>query len=683
MKKWVVSEFSMENADRIMNEYNIPKLPAAILDSKHFKNDDEMLEFISKDSKLTDPFLIKDMEIAVERINRAIDNFEKICIYGDYDADGVTSTAILYSYLESLSAYVMYYIPDRLSEGYGLNKNAIDLLKEKGVDLIITVDNGISAYNEIEYANSIGIDVVVTDHHTPPENLPNAIANVDPHRKDDESPFKYFCGAGVVLKLIMAMESENLTEEDILDLYSDICAIGTIGDVVSLTGENRVIVREGLKRLNENIHPGIEVLRERLGYENKYVTSEMVAFYFVPKINSVGRMTNAEKAVKLFLTDDYDEALNIVDEMLDNNRLRTETESKITAEVISAIESNPNIKMQKILVVEGENWHPGVIGIVAARIKDIYGKPTMLISCSGDNARGSGRSIDGFSMCDGITYCKDLLTIFGGHPAAAGWSLPTKNIPAFRDKINEYADSLSNTFFPEVNIVCKLNPATVSLDKAQSLALYLEPYGTDNPTPLFGFYNVTLCGTLSMSRGTHLKVFVSRNCPEIQVLFFKTRPEDFPYVKGDLLNIAATLETNEYNNKTELSIYGKDICFANVDYEALLKSRQIFEEFMLGKPMTDEMKNELLVTRDDFVVVYKFLRNNGGFKFAPDILHYRINNNKINYGKLVLILEVMKELNLITMNPTNSKLNIEVVKNPPKVDILSAKVLKGLGTVRK
>lgn len=677
MKKWVVPAIDKENAKRIMNEYNVPMLPAVILESKHFENDSQMSDFISENTEFTDPFLIADMKAAVERINKAIDNFEKICIYGDYDADGVTSTAVLFSYLESISAYVMYYIPERESEGYGLNNNAIDLLKEKEIELIITVDNGISAYNEVEYANSLGIDVIITDHHTPPEKLPNAVANVNPHRVDDKSPFKEFSGVGVVFKLIMAMENGNLAVEDILDLYSDICAIGTIGDVVSLTGENRLLVREGLKRLDENIHPGIEVLRLKVGYEEKYVSSTAVAFNIVPKINACGRLGGAEKAVKLFLTEDFDEAMVLVDQLIEENRIRKEIESKILAEAIKAIEFNENIKRRKILIVEGEDWHQGVIGIVAARIKDIYGKPTMIISYNGEYAKGSGRSIEGFPMCDAITYCKDLLTIFGGHPMAAGWSLPTKNIAAFRDKINEYADTLSNTFFPELNLVCKLNPATVTLNMAQDLS-FLEPYGTDNPSPVFGFYNVTLCGAISVSGGKHLRLFISKNSPEVQIMYFNCPAESFPYVKGDILNLAVTLDTNEYNNRKELAIYCKDICFAKVDYEVPLKSNRLFEEFMLGKPVTSEMRNELSVTRDDFVIVYKFLKSNQGFKFAPEILHYRINNEKNNYGKLMLILEVMKELNLITMNPTHSMLNIEVVKNPPKVDILSAKVLKGL-----
>ena len=677
MKKWSVADINKKNASRISKQYSIPILPSILLDSKKFKNDTEMLEFVSDSAEFTDPFLISDMDIAVERINRAVDNFEKICIYGDYDADGVTSTAVLFSYLESISAYVMYYIPERESDGYGLNKDAVQLLSDDGVKLIITVDNGISAYEEIEYANELGVDVIVTDHHTPPERLPNSVANVNPHRADDNSPFKDFSGVGVVFKLIMALESDNLTVEDLLDLYSDICAVGTVGDVVSLTGENRLLVKEGLKRLNDNIRPGLEILRNKVGYENKELTSTAVAFAIVPKINACGRLGGAQKAVRLFLTEDYEEAEALADELIEENNIRKSIEQEILTQVIKVIDSDDNIRLRKVLVVEGENWHQGVIGIVAARIKEMYGKPTMIISYSGESAKGSGRSIEGFSMCDAVTYCKELLTIFGGHPMAAGWSLPTDNIAAFRDKVNEYADMTGSEFFPQIDIVCKLNPTTVNTDIVKGLS-FLEPYGTDNPGPVFGFYGFTLKNIIPLSGGKHLKLQVSRENSTVSVLFFGCSENDFPYAVGDVLNLAVTLDINTFNNKTELAVYGKDICFADVDYEELLKSKQVYEDYVLGKPVTDSMKKELSVTRDDFVIVYKFLRNSGGFAFAPDLLYYRIKNDNISFGKLMLILEAMKQMNLIIMNPTAYKLNVEMVNKPPKVDILSAAVLKRL-----
>ncbi len=677
MKNWVVSKVDKNKATRISKEYSLPLLAAVLLVSKNFKDDNEMLDFIYEEANFTDPFLITDMDIAVERINRAVDNFEKICVYGDYDADGVTSTAVLYSYFENISANVMYYIPDREGEGYGLNMSAVEKLSQNGVNLIITVDNGISAYNEIEHANELGIDVIVTDHHTPPQKLPNSVANINPHRIDDKSPYKEFSGVGVVFKLIMALENENLSAEDIVDLYADICAVGTIGDVVSLTGENRLLVKEGLRCFNENVRPGLAVLRSKVGYENKPVTSTAVAFNIVPKINACGRLGGANKAVQLFLTEDYEEASSLADELIEENRIRKNIEKEILSEVIAAIEANDDIKLRKILVVEGKDWHQGVIGIVAARIKDLYGKPAMIITYNGDSAKGSGRSIEGFPMCDAVTYCKDLLTIFGGHPMAAGWSLPTENIPLFRDKINEYADIIEAEFYPQLDIVCKLNPAALNLEMVQGLSL-LEPFGTDNPSPVFGFYDVTVTNVIPLSGGKYVKLMISRNSPEIPVLFFNCTIDEFPFVKGDVVNLAVTLDVNEFNGRQDIAIYAKDICFAGSDYKEMLKSKQIYEEYMLGKSVTDKIKKELSVTRDDFVIVYKYLRKNRGFAFAPEILHFRIKNENINYGKLMLILEAMKELNLIKMNPASSRLNIELSENPPKVNVLSAQVLKRL-----
>lgn len=677
MKKWIVPAYDRENVMRISRTYDIPLLPSVLLDIKHFENDNQMFEFLSKKINLTDPFLIADMDAAVARINKAIENLEKICIYGDYDADGITSTAVLYSYFDSIGVDVIYYIPDRTSEGYGLNKNAVSYLNDKGVNLIITVDNGISAYYEVEYANSLGMDVIITDHHSVPERMPNAAAIVNPHRSDDESPFKEFSGVGVVFKLIMALEHENLTVQDLLDLYSDICAIGTIADVVSLTGENRILVREGLKRINDNVRPGIFALKGRIRKEGQYLSSTSIAFNFAPKINACGRVGGPETAIRLFLTEDLDEAEDIAKQLIDENDYRKKLESEILEEAVKTIESNPDVKYRRILVVEGENWHQGVIGIVAARIKERYGKPAIVISCSGDEGKGSCRSIEGFNMYDAITHCKELMTAFGGHPMAAGLTIPVRYINEFRDKINIYAEKLTISFFPVLNLSCKITPAATTLNSAVSLN-YLEPYGTDNEKPVFGMYEVRLDKIRPIGDGKHMKFTVSKKNSSSQITYFNMPKDEFPYIEGDILNLAVSLETNYFNNRQEVSVLLKDICFSNVDYEAHMKSKQLFEDLMIGKPVTPEMKKELTVTRDDFVLVYNFLKRFEGFKYSADILHYRLNAKNISYGKLLVILEAMKEHKLIKMNTTSSLLNIEMVENPAKVNILSASILADL-----
>ncbi|MDE7389950.1 MAG: single-stranded-DNA-specific exonuclease RecJ [Lachnospiraceae bacterium] len=677
MKKWVISKLDKDNAKRIAAEFNIHILPAMLIDIMGFEDDEEIAEFLSEDFDFSDPFLVTDMDKAVIRITKAVQSFERICVYGDYDADGVTSTALLYSYLVSIGANVMYYIPSRENEGYGLNNNAVDVLKEQGVSLIITVDNGISACEQIDYASSLGIQTVVTDHHTPPAQLPNAIAVVNPHREDDISPFKHFSGVGIVFKLCMAMDDDGLNIDELLDKFSDIAAIGTVGDVVSLSGENRSLVKAGLRKINNGDRIGIAALKQSAGYAEKELSAGNVAFTLVPRINAGGRLGLSQKSVKLLLSEDSDEAREIAEELSEDNRNRQEIEQEILKQVEQKLDNDEYIKYRKIIVVAGEGWHQGVIGIAAARIKDKYGKPTIIISYDGENAKGSARSIEGFAMCDGVAYCKELLTVFGGHPMAAGMSLPTANIDLFREKINEYADSLNKPILPILNIACKLNPSVITVEMAESLEI-LEPYGSGNPTPVFGIYNLTLNGIIPLKGGKHLRLLFSRNNANIEALYFNMPIEKFPYINGDTVNLAVTLDVNTYNNVKKVSLLIKDMGFSSQDNEKQMLSSIFYDSLMSGMPVTLAMKEQLTVNREDCAAVYRYLRANKGFAFTADILQYRIGNDNINVGKLMVILKAMTELNLITMKSTVSSLNIQLVENPPKVNILSAPILQKL-----
>ena len=677
MKKWVISNLDKDNAKRISSEFNIHILPAMLLDIKNFQSDEEIEEFLSDDFDFSDPYLMADIDKAVNRINQALYKGESICVYGDYDADGVTSTALLYSYLESVGANVMYYIPARDTEGYGLNISAVDKLKDCGVSLIITVDNGISAYEQVEYANELCVDVIVTDHHEPPEILPNAVAVVDPHRKDDMSPFKHFSGVGVAFKLVMALEDENLDIDDLLERFSDIAALGTIGDVVSLTGENRFLVKSGLRNINVFERTGILALKECAGNNNKELSAMNVAFTLVPRLNAVGRLGLSQKSVKLLLSDDKEEADEIAEELNEDNRIRQQLEREITKSIEETLNADESLRFRRVIVVAGEGWHQGVIGIAAARIKDKYGKPTVVITYDGENAKGSGRSIEGFPLCDAVAYCKDLLTVYGGHPMAAGMSLPSENIDAFREKLNEFAVNMGRVPLPTINIACKLNPAVINTEMVESLEI-LEPYGSGNPTPIFGLYNLQLNLIRSLSDGKHLQLVFKRGTTDVTALYFNMTTDEFPYVPGDVLNLAVTLDVNEYNRAKRVSIVIKDIAFAGQELERLMLSNTVYEDFRAGLTLTENMKKELSVTRDDCACVYRFLKLNYGFPFSKEALHYRLNNNNITMGKLMVILQAMQEHNLITMNCTQRMLNIEVVKNPPRVNILSAPVLKNL-----
>lgn len=677
MKKWVISHLDKENAKRISSKFNIHILPAMLLDIMNFKNDEEIEEFLSNDFEFSDPFLISDMDIAVSRITDAVNNKEKICIYGDYDADGVTSTALLYSYLKSVGADVMYYIPSRDTEGYGLNNGAIDRLKKNGISLIITVDNGISACEQVEHAEHIGIQAIITDHHTPPKELPKALAIINPHRVDDISPFKHFSGVGVVFKLVMALEDDNLDIDDLLERFADIAALGTIGDVVSLTGENRFLVKAGLDNINSYEKIGVQALKENAGNKNKQLTAMNVAFSLVPRINAGGRMGLSQKSVELLLSEDKELARNIADELGNDNRNRQDIEQEIIRSVESTLESDVNLKYRRVIVVAGEGWHQGVIGIAAARIKDKYGKPTIIITYDGNEAKGSGRSIEGFPMCDAVGYCKELLTVYGGHPMAAGMSLPSINIDKFREKINEFAMAMEFVPLPVVKIACKLNPAVISVDMVESLEI-LEPYGSGNPTPIFGLYNLVLHDITPLSEGKHLRLTLRRDNSYITAMYFYHSQEEFPYIPGDKLNAAVTLDVNEYNYTKRVSIIIKELSFTDQNIEELMYSNVMFEDLQAGCIVTEIIKRELAVTRDNCVDVYRFLKRNNGFLYGKEILHYRLGNNDITLGRLMVILQAMQELGLITVNSTGEMLNIKVVTNPPKVNILSAPIIKSL-----
>ena len=368
MKLWTVSELNKAEASEIQTKYELPAIVAMLLQIRNIKTQEEIEDFLYNDSEIASPFKIKDMDKAVNRIRKALDNDELICVYGDYDADGVTSTALLYSYFDAIGANAMYYIPSRETEGYGMNISAVDFLKEKGVRLIVTVDNGIAALQEIDYATSLGIDTVVTDHHMPTGNLPNACAVIDLHRQDCQSKFKNLSGVGVAFKLIMALEGEYCDVNSLLDNYADLLSIGTIGDIVELKGENRVFVKRGLQSIINSDRVGINALVESSGLAGKNLTAGNVSFTIVPRINAVGRLGLSGKSVELLLTEDELQANEISLQLCEDNTERRQIEAEILNKIDFEIQQNPSLILDKIIVIDGENWHQGVIGIVASKI---------------------------------------------------------------------------------------------------------------------------------------------------------------------------------------------------------------------------------------------------------------------------------------------------------------------------
>ena len=639
----------------------------------------EIEDFLHNDTEIEPPWDIKDMEKACVRVHEAIAQEELICVYGDYDADGVTSTALLYSYLEAVGARVMYYIPSREAEGYGMNNAAVDTLHQKGVKLIITVDNGIAAINEIRYAKSLGVDTVVTDHHMPLGELPDACAVVDLHRSDCPSRFKQLSGVGVAFKLIMALEGEYCDVDSLLDMYADLLCLGTIGDIVELKSENRVFVKRGLLSMRHTERTGLYALIRNAGLMGKPITAGNVSFTLVPRINAVGRLGASGRSVELLLTNDEEEAGEFAAAMSYDNAERQQIERDILEKIDARVTRDPRLVMDKVLVLDGENWHQGVVGIVASRIREIYGKPTIIISRDGENAKASGRSVEGFALCDAVAACGDLLTHYGGHPMAAGLSLPSANIDVFRKRINDYADRQSTMPFDTLHIDCKLNPAAISLDLVGELNV-MKPYGAGNPTPVFGFFNMVLTNIIPLSNNKHLRLVLSRGSVSMSAMLFFTSTEDFPYEKGEVLDIAATLEINEYNDRSSVSVIVKDVKAHDEDAERILSSGRLFEAFCRGGRLRREELQSILPDREDFALLYRYLRDRGGYNRRTETLVGRLQN-RLSYGKIRVALEAMNELGLIQIQEGLKTNRITLRRVSRKVDLSSASIIKKLREV--
>ena len=678
MKVWSVAKVNKERAIAMANKLEIPPLLAMMLDIRGITKEEDVINFLQENKDFSDPFLMKDMDKAVERITTAVENGEKICVYGDYDADGVTSTSLLYSYLrDSLGADVMFYIPTRTGEGYGMNKGAVDKIHSLGVTLIITVDNGISAREEIDYANSLGIDTVITDHHMPSGAIPKAVAVVNAHQKDDKSPFKDFSGVGVAFKLVMAIEGEYADVDSLLENFSDIATLGTIGDIVPLVGENRTLVKNGLRHIQNSDRIGINAMKQESGIAEKEINSSNVAFTLVPRINAGGRLGSSEKSVNLLLTEDEDEAVTIADKLGMDNRERQSIEKEILASIDEEVRRTPNIVNDKILVFAGKGWHQGVVGIVASRIKDIYDKPTIIIGIDDDGvARGSGRSVEGFSLCDAVFACSEHLTNYGGHPMAVGISLEKEKINDFRKAINAYCKDIKMPY-NILHIDCKLNPNQLDLSILDSLS-YIEPCGASNPSPIFGLYNMTVIATKEMGNGKHMRITLSRGQGQVPVyaVYFNHNFQSCSYRNGDIVDVAVSLDRNIYNGQENLSVIIKDIKYSQSNNEELIDSERIFDKFAKRYRLTKNEVMSILPTRNDFAYVYRFLKQNKGFIYGEYALVNALNY-KISMGKLIVILYSMKELGLINWQQGLYQSIIEM-KESGKVNLEDSVFIKKL-----
>lgn len=676
LRKWEVRPLDKERAAAFAQTYGVPFFLAMLMNIRGLDDAAHLREFLGEGEPLSDPFLLKDMDKAAARITRAVDNMEKIAVYGDYDADGVTSTAMLYSYLETRGADVIFYIPQREGEGYGMNMGAVEYLKEQGVSLIVTVDNGISSVQEVARANELGIDVVVTDHHRPQEILPDAVAVVDAYRPDDTSPYKHFSGVGIAFKLLMALEDGAGDVEDLLEAYSDLAAIGTIGDIVPLTGENRTLIRAGLERLSQSDRPGVQALLENAGIAGKALTSTNVAFTLVPRINATGRMGAPERAVRLLISGYEEEAEVLSEEICADNEERRRVEAEIAEAAFADIEAKGYMK-DRVVVVDGENWHHGVIGIVASRVTERCGKPCMIISRGETEAKGSGRSIEGFSLFEAICACGDLLLKFGGHPMAAGITLKPENIEAFRKRINRYAAE----HFPQmptqtVTLDCKLNPAALSVSMAQSLT-QLEPFGNGNPQPVFGLFNMELSNVTPVGGGGHLRLTLEKNGAVITAMRFNTKPEELPYHIGDKIDLAVQLEAREFRGQPSLTVIVRDMKFAAFNTEKNIASLASFEKWQRGEVLSVEDKNRLYPDRACLAAIYRALRTVNG-KETDQVRFVSQFGKDMTLGLFKTALLVFEERGLVHSEIADDTFTATLIETSGKTDITRSPVLLAL-----
>lgn len=673
-KKWTLAHIDKDVAAGIAETHSLDPFTALILTSRGITEYEDVEEFFDTDFSFCDSYLICDMDKAVERIQKAIEMYEKICVFGDYDADGVTSTALMYSYLLSAGADVTYYIPDRITEGYGMNKEAIKKIADAGVKLIVTVDNGISAIEEVDYAKTLGVDVVVTDHHMPGEELPRAEAVVDPHRDDDNLPFRDWAGVGVAFKVVSALNNGDCM--DILSRYADIIAVGTIADVVDLIDENRAIVRYGVAKINADPCFGIAALKQVSGVGDKYVSSVGVTYSLAPRINAAGRMASAETALKLILSDNEDTAAELAEAVDKCNRERHTVENEITEAVISHIENDDKLKFAKVIVICGEGWHHGVIGIVAARITEKYGRPSIVISFDGDEGTGSARSIDGFSVYDAIKSSEDLLTHFGGHTMAAGLGIKKENVNEFFIRINKFAESVS-AVVPELLINCKLNPAYINNDLLSSLSA-LEPYGAGNSQPVFGIYGVTLSEIKPVGEGKHLRLTFAKSGAFVTAMKFSTAAEDFPYRVGDMLDLAVRIDKNEFRGEVKPSVQIKDIRFSGTDEDKLFGSMSLYEKFRRGEELSPKEAKFITPSRDFLLAVFSFIKRQGEWNYDTEVLLKRTGCPVHNFCIMQTAVDILCELELLKFS--DSKIIFD--GDNKKVELTDSKILNKLNAFK-
>jgi single-stranded-DNA-specific exonuclease len=551
-KRWKILPRDEEKTSELSRSLKIHPTICHILVQRGIYNFDEAKSFFRPQlSDLHDPYLMKDMDLAVPRIITAIEKKEKILVFGDYDVDGTTAVASMYCFLKKVHAPLDFYIPHRYREGYGVSKAGIDYASENGFTLIISLDCGIKSQELIAYAKRLGIDFIVCDHHLPDDEMPPAIAILNPKQKDCNYPFKDLCGCGVGFKLISALApSLGLGDEDVFENI-DLLATAIAADIVSMSGENRVMAFYGLKKANENPNPGIKALAHLSGLKKELHINNLV-FMIAPRVNAAGRMDDARKAVQLFIAGSYEDAMNFAEQLHSDNTDRKEADSNITGEALAMIEENKDWHHLKSTVVYQPHWHKGVVGIVASRLIEHHYRPTVVLTRSGEVAAGSARSVPGFNLYEAIHACREHLMGYGGHFAAAGLTLELEKIDAFRNKFEEVVSGtiLPELLIPEIVIDSEINFQDINWN-FYNILQQMEPFGPDNLRPVFIARGITDSGFSKILKETHLRFSVKQGQHSFTGIGFNMA-DKFPLLQSKKpIDLVFKLDENEWEgNKT-------------------------------------------------------------------------------------------------------------------------------------
>ncbi len=649
-------------------------LLAGILVARGITDPTEALTLLAGEEELTDPSLLADMDAACQRIWKAIDNGETIAVFGDYDVDGVTATALLYQHLKGMGAAVKCMLPSREGDGYGLSKNAIQSMHNKGCSLIVTVDNGISAVEEAEFAASLGMDLIITDHHLPPETLPKAVAVVDPRREDDHSPFKGLCGAGVAFKLCAALD--GCPPEEMLDYCGDLAAVGTVADVMPLVGENRTLVKAGLRQLQQTDRPGFGALLEEVGLAGKPVTAENISYAIAPRINAAGRMDNAVTALQLVLCEDPERAGELAHKLNEINALRQETEQQIFKAAEELLEQQPERLDDRIMLLWGRDWHPGVIGIVASRLVERTGRPVIVVTIDANGeGKGSGRSVQGFNLHACIGSCADLLVRYGGHAMAAGLSVREENLPELRRRLNEWAARECPVLHtPPLTCDVAIHLDRITVESVRHLD-QLAPYGAENPTPVFLLQNAVVDGVYPVSEGRHSRLRLRQGNACLYAVWFGMPAEQLPYTLGDVVDAVLNLSVYESTRGAQLSGRILDLHPAGLGTE-LARQAALVQALRRGTPLTEEQKREITPARSHIIAVYRELQAHRWH--AEDLQPLCAKLGEEQTGKTLVAVTALEQVGLITAAEKGGAKFWELVPTAGKKNLSDAPILKCL-----